>query len=267
VSPPMTPARAPFALPKLSATARAPSPPDDWRASLGEAGTTIDSAKLDQLRDLVTLLQSANQLMNLTAIKDAAGIWTKLILDALMLTPLLSGLPSGARVADIGCGGGFPGLPLAIACPELQFTLIDATAKKIAFVNHAASELGVSNVSGVVGRAEALCAAVPRQAGALREQFLLVTARAVAPLRVLLELSSPFVRAPGSDGPGGRLALVKGEQAQQELAQARRAIQLLGLVHDETRITPTGRIVVLSKVASTNPRYPRPNGAPKRNPL
>ncbi len=260
----MSQSRAPLAFPKLATARPAPPPPPDWGALLERAGVTVDPQQLAALQDLVTLLLGANQLMNLTAAREPEAVWRTMIFDALTLSPLLEALPEGAEVADVGCGGGFPGLPLAILFPNLRFSLIDATAKKIAFVNHAAAQLRLAHATGVVGRAEVLGAA---DTGKYRERFDLVMARAVAPLRILLELTAPLARAPKEGAAAGRLALVKGERADEELKLAQRAIDLLDVTFDQSFATPTGQVLLFAKSAPCAPRYPRSNGAFKRSPL
>jgi 16S rRNA (guanine527-N7)-methyltransferase len=173
-------------------------------------------------------------------------------------------------VLDVGTGGGLPGMVLAIAMPGARFTLLDSTAKKCRFLEHAARELGLENVTVVHHRAEAAgqqrgtrvdSGGEARREGGLRESFDVVTARALGRLVTLAELTVPFARV------GGLCALVKGEKADEELAEAKRALHLLHTHHAGTVETPTGRIVVLEKQRSTPKAYPRANGEPKRRPL
>ena len=250
--------------------------PADFAGALLEARVELRAGMLEQLRTYIQLLTAAGELMNLTAIREPEAIWMKLVLDALMLVPTLGDLPDGSRGVDVGCGGGIPGLPLAIALPGLRFTLVDATEKKIEFVKHAIAELGLGNAEAVVGRAETLASARPR--GPAREGYDFVVARALAPLPVLLELTAPFARAPAAasaaePGPGatessgGRLVLVKGERATEELGESENALQRLKVRHVTTHQTPTGQILVFEKRAPTPQKYPRGNGVPKRSPL
>lgn len=286
----MFPERAALNLPRL-ADVDAPAPPAELAAVLGEHGVALAPAQLQQLQKYVGLLLASNRLMNLTALQQPEEVWLRLLLDALLLAPALAALPDGARVLDVGCGAGIPGMPLAVACPRLSFTLLDATAKKVDFVAHAARELGLGNVSPLVGRAEALAAAPAhgarearpagdaggpgegapgeprRRPASHRESFDVVTARAVAPLRLLLELTAPFARAPEPGRAGGRLLLTKGQNAEHELQEAHNASQQLGVRHVETISLPTGKVLSFEKHAPTPPQYPRGNGLPKRRPL
>lgn len=259
----MSQSRPPIEFPTLASAPVAPLPPQDWDSLLTQAGVALEPRQQHQLRDLVTLLIAANRLTNLTAVREPDAIWRMMIFDALTLGPQLKSLPDGTSVADFGCGGGFPGLPLAVLLPGLSFTLIDATAKKIAFVRHAAAQLGLGHVTAVAGRAEELAAA---GGGKYREYFEVVLARAVAPLPMLLELTAPLARAPGASG-SGRLMLVKGERADEELRRAKRAMDLLRVKLDDAVETPVGKVLVFSKTAATAAGYPRSNGAPRRKPL
>ncbi len=172
--------------------------------------------------------------MNLTAIKDPESAWERHVLDALTLLPLLAGLPAGARLVDVGSGGGIPGIPVAIARPDLRVTLVEATQKKAAFLTAVSAAMGLSNVEVRADRAEQL------GQGELREAFDVVTARAVARLLTLAPLTLPFARP-----TSGVVLLIKGQKAEEELAEAAALMKKSGIVHEQTVATPTGRIVVL----------------------
>ncbi len=233
-----------------AALAALPSPPSpEQQARLGQ---------------FVALLEAGRAKMSLTAIAEPAQIWQRLVLDALLLREDLLSLPAGARVVDVGCGAGLPGLPLAITLPDLRFTLVDATEKKILFVRHVAEQLQIGNVEAVAGRAEVLTAS---RGGRLRERFDFVTARAVAPLCTLLELTVPFAKAPAVGQVGGRLLLCKGDNADAELAGAERALDRLATKYVGSRRVETGRLLAFEKLRPTPVELPRQNGVPKRNPL
>jgi 16S rRNA (guanine527-N7)-methyltransferase len=169
------------------------------------------------------MLLKANEALNLTAITDPQEAWTRHILDSLTLLPLLAELPEGAKVIDVGSGGGLPGLPLAIVMPHLSFTLLEATGKKIEFLRAAAAGLGLSNVSVIQDRAEQMGQdrgernATGREGGH-REAYDAVTARAVGRLAVLAELTVPLAKA-----EGGLVLLIKGQKADEELTEAAEA--------------------------------------------
>jgi 16S rRNA (guanine527-N7)-methyltransferase len=156
---------------------------------------------------------------------------------------------------DVGSGGGLPALPLAIALPDHQFTLLESIGKKARFLSDVSAELGLRNVQVVETRAESY----GQEAG--RERFDIATSRAVSRLPVLLELTLPLVRV------GGLKLALKGEQAEQELAEAKRALALLGGAVNGLRRTKTGTIVTIDKLHPTPAKYPRRPGEPKRAPL
>jgi 16S rRNA (guanine527-N7)-methyltransferase len=165
-------------------------------ASLGVALSAQDAGRLLKL---VGELASWSRRYNLTAIKTPAGMLTHHILDSLAVHPDLH----GTTVADVGTGAGFPGLPLAVCNPARHFTLIDSSAKKIRFVSHAASVLGLTNVSAVHARAEALKVTSP---------FDTVLARALAPLPRMLATVAPLC------GPHTHVLAMKGRWPEAELA-------------------------------------------------
>ena len=203
-----------------------------WFAEgLAEIGVSIDDATRERLGAYLARLFATNEVMNLTSITDLDEAWRKHVLDALTIVPLLAKLPAAAQVADVGSGGGVPGIPLALARPDLRFVLVEATRKKAAFLEAVAAELKLSNVRVVADRAETLAATKPA--------FDAVTARAVASLDVLIGWTAPLVRR------GGRLFLIKGQRADAELLAAKKALARFHCAHERTIATPTGRIVVL----------------------
>jgi 16S rRNA (guanine527-N7)-methyltransferase len=218
--------RAPLPLPAAAPLA----PPADFDERLAALGVTLAPDAVTQLGAFLGFLLAMNEHVNLTAITDPNEAWSRHVLDALTLAPLLADLPAGARVLDVGSGGGVPGIPLAIARPDLRVTLLDATEKKIAFLRAVVTELGLANVDAVCGRAEEV------ELGAV---FDVVVARAVAKLPTLLGWTAPFAKR------GGQLLLVKGERAEIELKEATKRLRQLRCEHERTVATPTGRILVL----------------------
>lgn len=234
--------------------------PAGFEDACAEQGIAFEPGDLDRLGRFLAMLLAANEQVNLTAIKDADDAWHRHILDALTLLPVLSDLPESSRVADIGSGGGVPGIPLAIAMPHLSFTLVEATEKKAQFLRAASHALNLPNVTVLNDRAEAL-GQMRGGTGGHREGYDAVTARALGPLAVAAELTVPLVTV------GGIALLVKGQKADEELREASHAIGLLGARHAGTVDTPTGKIVVLEKASRTPRDFPRRPGIPKQRPL
>ena len=231
--------------------------PGSFRAQAEALGVVFEGDELDRFGRYLALLLGANARMNLTSITDPDEMWTRHILDSLTLMAVLSEAPEGGRIADIGSGGGAPGIPLAIAMPHLRFTLIEATGKKASFLREASAALGCANVEVVADRAETL----GQDREHWRESFDVVTARAVGRVAVVAELCAPLAKV------GGLIALIKGERAEEELDEARQALHALHLSYAGIVPTPTGRIVVLEKARKTPRVYPRRPGEPKRAPL
>ncbi len=232
-----------------------------WLAErAGAMGVEFDASDVERLGTLLACIQAGNERVNLTAITDSEQAWQRHVLDSLTLMGVLAELPEGSRVLDIGTGAGLPGLPLAICMPHLKFTLLDGTAKKIAFVQAAAARVGVKNVEAVAGRAEQLghdigvrrdvMGKVIRDGG-WREQFDAVVARAVGQLDTLAEMAVPFAKV------GGVVALIKGAQAQQEVEAASKTLHEIKVVVNTIAATPTGQIVILEKRVATPRLYPR----------
>ena len=161
--------------------------PESFLAEAAEAGLQFDPGDLDRLRGFLNLLYEANARMNLTAIREPAEAWSRHVLDSLTLLPMVATAEARSLI-DIGSGGGAPGIPLAIVCPELEVGLVETTGKKARFLEETAATLGLDNVTVFNDRAERLAAHGEPQ----RERWDLVTARAVGRLPVLLELTLPF---------------------------------------------------------------------------
>lgn len=220
------------------------------------------SLSVDQLRQFARYadeLLAWNAHTNLTAITDREAIYVRHFLDSLVLARFWGAAPTA--LVDIGTGAGFPGVPLKILHPPLALTLVDSVGKKTAFLRHLVVVLGLDQVRVITGRAEEL-GRDPRE----REQYDVATARAVADLRVLVEYGLPLLRV------GGVLLAPKGAEAMTEAAAARHACALLGGALEQVApvelpgIEPRA-LVVVRKVAPTDPRYPRPVGVPARRPL
>ena len=211
--------------------------PEGFAARLAAAGASVSDTTLTQLGDYLARLLAMNEQMNLTAIKTPEDAWERHILDALTLLPLLVELPAGARILDVGSGGGLPGIPLAIARPDLSITLLEATQKKAAFLTAVSAALELSNITVRADRAEALVKSD------LRSAFDVVTARAVARLVSLVPLTLPFAK------PSGLVLLIKGQRAEDELEEASYILEKQHTTHERTIATPTGRIVVLRRKA------------------
>jgi len=225
--------RAPLTLPDFVPLV----PPADFASRAAAIGAALSPEAIAKIGDYLGRLLAMNEQMNLTAIKDADGAWERHALDALTLLGPLAEVPAGGRLVDIGSGGGIPGVILAIARPDLDVTLVEATQKKAAFLAAVATGMSLSNVTVLAERAEDLA----RARDDLRGTFDVVTARAVAKLEALVPLVLPFARA------GGLLLLVKGQRADEELAEAKRALTRHRGRHEGTLDTPTGRIVKLRR--------------------
>ncbi|MFO7153996.1 MAG: 16S rRNA (guanine(527)-N(7))-methyltransferase RsmG [Caldicoprobacter oshimai] len=230
------------------------------KSGLLQWGIEIDDVKVEQFRKYVYLLVEYNEKVNLTAITEPREIIIQHFLDS--LGPLtMDILQPGMRIMDVGSGAGFPGIPIKIAISELDMVLLDASKKRVNFLNYVIRSLGLDGITAVHGRAEEL------GRSQYREAFDVVVSRAVAPLRVLCEYCIPFLR------PGGFFLSYKGPGALEELEASKNAIDVLGGNFVEIRnikvpfSEKTHNIVVIRKEKRTPNRYPRSPGKPQKSPL
>lgn len=220
-------------------------------------GVEADKEKIGQLLEYARLLVEWNGKMNLTAITDDEGIATKHFLDS--MTALQTG-KVGGKVADIGCGAGFPGLVLKIMRPDIELTLLDSLKKRLTFLDSMCAELGLEGVETVHARAE-------DGARLMREKFDTVVSRAVANMTVLSELCLPFVKV------GGYFLALKGPLADEELSASKRAIEVLGgkvesIFSAEIPFTDLEhKIIIVKKVRHTPMQYPRKAGIASKSPI
>jgi 16S rRNA (guanine527-N7)-methyltransferase len=225
------------------------------RAGLPTLGLSLSDETQDALCAFGKAVVEQNKVMNLTAITEPVQVARLHLLDSLSV---LTALPlAGKRVIDVGCGAGFPGVPLKIACPEMDLTLLDSLGKRVTWLSDILPQLGV-DAHCVTARAE-------EAAAKNREQFDVATSRAVARLNILLELTAPFVKV------GGYVLAMKGTAAQEELAEAKNAIGQLGLKLERVVTFPVEgtehAVIVLKKVKATPAQFPRRYAKIKQSPL
>ena len=224
-------------------------------AGLPSLGLDLDENRIDTLVAFGRAMVKQNEVMNLTGITDDKGVANLHLLDS--LTVLSCADLSGKSIIDVGCGAGFPGVPLAIAAPDAKVTLLDSLGKRMKWLESVLPTLGVS--------AECVTARAEEAVSDRRESYDFATSRAVARLNILLELTAPYVKV------GGAVLAMKGALAAEELEESRNAIKKLGLKLEEVRQFPidgTNHVVlVLRKVSPTPKQFPRRFAKIKQAPL
>ena len=215
----------------------------------------ISDETADRLCAFGAAVVEQNAVMNLTAITEPDAVAKLHLLDS--LTVLTVEKLAGKTIIDVGCGAGFPGVPVAIACPEAQVTLLDSLGKRVHWLETILPQLGVS--------ARCITARAEEAVAEHREKFDFATSRAVARLNILLELTAPYVRV------GGAVLALKGSAAREELEEAKAAVKKLGLkvekIQDFSIDGATHSVIVLRKIAHTPPQFPRRFAKIKQSPL
>lgn len=228
--------------------------------SCRKIGVELNQAQLKQFMTYKDMLIEWNEKMNLTAITDDREIILKHFVDCLALC---SGADmSGKKIIDVGTGAGFPGVPVKIACPDIDITLLDSLNKRITFLNELTKALGLEKTDCVHMRAE--------DGGndkVLRESFDMCISRAVANLSVLCEYCLPFVRV------GGMFISMKGSDVTQEVSEAEKAIRVLGGEISEIKTVSIPEtdinhsLIIINKIKATPSKYPRKAGKVKKEPI
>ncbi|HEO4494343.1 TPA: 16S rRNA (guanine(527)-N(7))-methyltransferase RsmG [Streptococcus agalactiae] len=235
--------------------------PQAFYQVLIEHGITLTDKQKKQFETYFRLLVEWNEKINLTAITDKEEVYLKHFYDS--IAPILQGYidNSPLSILDIGAGAGFPSIPMKILYPEIDITIIDSLNKRINFLNILANELELSGVHFFHGRAEDF-----GQDKVFRAKFDIVTARAVARMQVLAELTIPFLKV------NGRLIALKAAAAEEELISAEKALKTLfsQVTINKNYKLPNGddrNITIVSKKKETPNKYPRKAGTPNKKPL
>ena len=215
----------------------------------------LDETRADTLCAFGKAVVKQNEVMNLTAITEDSAVAKLHLLDSVSLLKCAD--LTGKTLIDVGCGAGFPGVPVKIACPDVKLTLLDSLGKRMNWLSTILPQLGVE--------AECVTARAEEAAAQKREQYDFASSRAVARLNVLLELTAPFVKV------GGAVLAMKGSAAMEELQEAKSAISKLGLKLENVHHFPVDgadhAVIVLRKVAPTPAQYPRRFNKIKQFPL
>ena len=224
-------------------------------AGLPRLGLELLEQTRQTLCDFGRAMVKQNEVMNLTGITEDTAVAKLHLLDS--LTVLCCARMEGKTLIDVGCGAGFPGVPLAIACPDTKVTLLDSLGKRMKWLEEVLPQLGV--------QAECVTARAEEYVLKHRESYDFATSRAVARLNILLELTAPYVKV------GGAVLAMKGAAAKEELAECGNAIAKLGLKLESVKEFPIDgtnhAVIVLRKVAPTPKQFPRRCAKIKQSPL
>ena len=219
----------------------------------------ISEKELEKFYQYMKLLIEWNEKMNLTAIIEPNDVILKHFIDSITINKYID---EQSKVMDIGTGAGFPGIPLKILNEDVKMTLVDSLNKRVQFLKEVGKQLELTNIEYIHSRAEELAGSSLH-----RQQYDIVTSRAVARLTTLLEYMLPFVKI------GGRCICMKGRNIIEELEEARKAIQLLGgeIETTENMLLPDSNqernIIIIKKVVDTPAKYPRKAGIPSKQPI
>lgn len=219
----------------------------------------IDDNKIQKFYDYMNLLVEWNKKINLTAITEEKDIILKHFVDSLTV---LKYIKENKSIVDVGTGAGFPGIPLAIMNESLKITLVDSLNKRINFLNEVCSKIKLKNTKAIHSRAEEF-----GQDNNYRESYDIAISRAVSNLTVLAEYLLPLVKV------GGKIICMKGPDIEEELKQAKSAIDILGGKFERCdnfclpKSDISRNIIIINKIKETPKKYPRKAGTPVKTPL
>ena len=231
------------------------------RKALEVMGAPADDETVNKYQQYMDGVLDWNEKVNLTNITDPEEFIIKHFIDSIICVDYPE-FEEALKVIDVGTGGGFPGVPLAIAAPDKEFVLMDSLTKRLKIIDELCGQIGIGNVTTVHARAEELA-----KNKAHREQYDLCVSRAVANMAVLAEYCLPFIKV------GGCLMAYKGPDADREVEEARKALFLLGGQVEEIRegnLKEFGidhKVVIIKKVKNTPSKFPRKAGTPAKEPL
>lgn len=233
---------------------------------LNKINIDINPTQIEQFEKYYDLLIEKNKVMNLTAITEKEDVIVKHFVDSVAIIPYLKDmnfvLDKDTSIIDIGTGAGFPGIPLKIMLPEVNFTLLDSLNKRVGFLNEVINELHLENIEAIHGRAENIASDK-----LYREKYNLCVSRAVANLSTLSEYCLPFVKK------DGLFISYKAGDSEEEINKSKNAIKLLGgkIKKVEEFILPQSEaervFVIIKKINNTEKKYPRKAGIPSKKPL
>lgn len=231
---------------------------EELKEQLNKINLRLENKAVEKLWKFKEIVLEKNKVLNLTSITEEKDFILKHLIDSLSVLPSISN--TSKDIIDIGTGAGFPGLPIKIAAPRLNITLLDSSKKKVNFLNETIKELGLENIKGIAERAEDLA-----QDKNYREKFDVAISRAVALLPVLAEYSLPFVKV-------GGIFIAQKSQNEEELKSAENAIKILGgkikeIIPIKIADLPERSLIIIEKVSRTPLNFPRKPGIASKEPL